>query len=171
MKKRKTDHIVIKKIDTPLGPMVAGATGTGVCLLEFASPKRLRPQIATLERRFGFPARRGTNAHIERLRKELRLYFNGRLRRFRVPLEYPGTDFQVKVWRALLAVPYGETRSYEDVARAIGKPRAVRAVGAANGRNRIAIVIPCHRIIEKSGALGGYGGGLYRKRFLLELER
>jgi O-6-methylguanine DNA methyltransferase len=113
----------------------------------------------------------GENGIVARLRSELERYFSGRLKRFSVPLEYPGTEFQVRVWRALLDIPFGETRSYEDVARALGKPGAVRAVGHANGLNRIAIVIPCHRVVNKNGELGGYGGGLWRKKHLLALER
>src|SRR5204863_8553507 len=97
--------------------------------------------------------------------------FAGRRRTFDVPLVYPGSQFQMSVWRQLLAIPYGETRSYEDIAITVGAPAGCRAVGLANGRNRIAIVIPCHRVVNKGGKLGGYGGGLWRKQFLLDLER
>src|SRR5207245_2176076 len=88
-----------------------------------------------------------------------------------VPLVYPGTPFQQNVWSGLLTIPYGETCSYEDLARVVGSPQAHRAVGTANGKNRIAIVIPCHRVVNKGGKLGGYGGGLWRKQYLLDLER
>jgi AraC family transcriptional regulator of adaptative response/methylated-DNA-[protein]-cysteine methyltransferase len=111
------------------------------------------------------------NAHLALLERELDGYFAGSLKKFSVPLVYPVTTFQRRVWGQLLTIPYGETRSYEGLAAAIGDPRAVRAVGHANGQNRIAIVIPCHRVINKNGKLGGYGGGLRRKEFLLELER
>src|SRR5262249_20776153 len=113
----------------------------------------------------------GTNEHLERLREELAGYFAGGLRSFSVPLVYPGSPFQRWVWEQLLLVPYGETRSYQELAAAIGNPAAVRAVGRANGLNRIAILIPCHRIVNKNGDLGGYGGGLRRKQYLLNLEQ
>jgi AraC family transcriptional regulator of adaptative response/methylated-DNA-[protein]-cysteine methyltransferase len=131
----------------------------------------LEAQFDALSRRLRLPIVPGENEIIENLRSEIDRYFSGRLKRFSVPLEYPGTEFQVRVWKALLAIPHGETRSYEDVARAIGNPGAVRAVGHANGLNRIAILIPCHRVVNKSGELGGYGGGLWRKKRLLALER
>jgi len=102
--------------------------------------------------------------------EELRTYFAGILRVFRVPLDLVGTDFQLSVWRQLLTIPYGETRSYAQIAEAIGRPTAVRAVGAANGSNPVAIVVPCHRVIGSSGKLTGYGGGLPLKKRLLELE-
>src|SRR5207237_2748973 len=95
----------------------------------------------------------------------------GTRREFHVPVTYPGSPFQRAVWEQLLRIPYGETRSYEDVARALGTAAAQRAVGRANGQNRIAILIPCHRVVNKDGRLGGYGGGLWRKQFLLELEQ
>jgi methylated-DNA-[protein]-cysteine S-methyltransferase len=101
---------------------------------------------------------------------QLAAYFAGELRDFNLPLDPKGTDFQVAVWKALLAIPYGETRSYRDIASAIGKPAAVRAVGTANGSNPIAIIVPCHRVIGSSGKLVGYGGGLPMKRMLLDLE-
>jgi AraC family transcriptional regulator of adaptative response/methylated-DNA-[protein]-cysteine methyltransferase len=105
------------------------------------------------------------------LQGELASYFSGSSRSFSVPLTYPGTEFQRRVWEQLLAIPYGETRSYEELAVAVGKPKAVRAVGRANGLNRISILIPCHRVVNKDGELGGYGGGLRRKQYLLDLER
>lgn len=103
--------------------------------------------------------------------EQFRLYFAGQLQRFDLPLEMIGTSFQKRVWHALCDIPYGETRSYSQLACAIGAPRAVRAVGAANGRNPIPIVVPCHRVIGASGKLVGFGGGLKWKRFLLDLER
>src|SRR5439155_5698051 len=105
------------------------------------------------------------------LRDELEQYFAGSLRSSSVPLIYPGTTFQRRVWEQLLTIPYGQTRSYQELAATVGDPKAVRAVGRANGMNRIGIVIPCHRVINKNGDLGGYGGGLRRKQFLLDLER
>jgi AraC family transcriptional regulator of adaptative response/methylated-DNA-[protein]-cysteine methyltransferase len=141
-----------------------------VCLLEFTERRMLETQFAALRKRFG-AVLPGTNACLETLREELGQYFEGSLREFSVPLRFPGSPFEEKVWRALLKIPYGETRSYKDLAAAIGDPAAIRAVGRANGRNRISIVIPCHRVVNADGGLGGYGGGLHRKRYLLDLER
>ena len=124
-------------------------------------------------RRIEFGAR-GENGHSSPLMREtvrqLRLYFAGELQIFDLPLELVGTEFQKKVWAALVTIPYGETRSYSEIAAQIGAPRAVRAVGAANGRNPIPIVVPCHRVIGASGSLVGFGGGLEWKRLLLDLE-
>jgi AraC family transcriptional regulator of adaptative response/methylated-DNA-[protein]-cysteine methyltransferase len=156
---------------SPLGPIVAGATDEGVCLLEFTERRMLEAQFRTLQKVFKRPVLPGTNAHLERLQDELARYFDGKLRKFTVPLMYPGSPFQEKVWRGLLAIPYGETCSYKDLAAAVGNPAAVRAVGRCNGLNRISIVIPCHRVVAHDGGLGGYGGGLRRKQFLLNLEQ
>jgi AraC family transcriptional regulator of adaptative response/methylated-DNA-[protein]-cysteine methyltransferase len=156
---------------SPVGPLVAGATSDGVCLLEFTDRRMLEAQFTAIRRRFEGPIVPGTNDHLTRLEVELRQYFDGVLRDFTVPLVYPGTDFQRRVWEELLRIPYGETRSYEAIAAALGTAHAVRAVGRANGLNRIAIVIPCHRVVRKDGHLCGYGGGLPRKKFLLDLER
>lgn len=168
---RDTDCVLLSWMESPLGPLLAGATTRGICLLEFSDRRMLETQLQTVRTRFAAAVVPGDNEHLERLRAELASYFIGELRHFSVPLLYPGTEFQQAVWKQLLAIPYGETCSYEDVAIAIGKPKAVRAVGHANGLNRIAIVIPCHRVVNKGGALGGYGGGLRRKQFLLDLER
>ena len=164
------DCVFLAWFQSPLGPLLAGATDAGICLLEFSDRRMLEAQRATVGKLFGVPVVPGSNAHLERLQSELTDYFAGKLRTFTVPLLYPGTDFQQRVWQQLLLVPYGETRSYHDLATAVGNPAAVRAVGRANGLNRIAIVIPCHRIVNKNGDLGGYGGGLRRKQFLLNLE-
>jgi len=102
--------------------------------------------------------------------RELREYFAGRRREFTLPLDLRGTPFQLRVWKALRRIPYGQTCSYADIARRVGRPRAFRAVGQANHRNPVAIVVPCHRVLASDGTLGGYGGGLHMKRFLLELE-
>ncbi|GLR10018.1 glycosyltransferase [Mixta theicola] len=103
--------------------------------------------------------------------RQLNAYFNGELRQFTVPLDFTGTEFQKKVWQALVAIPYGETRSYAEIARAIGHPAAVRAVGAANGRNPVSIIAPCHRVIGSNGKLTGFAGGLEAKAFLLAIEK
>jgi O-6-methylguanine DNA methyltransferase len=162
---------VHQSIDSPLGQLVTVAGPDGVCLLEFAEPDRLEGQMAAVRRWFRSEVVPGNGHHLDQLRKELEAYFAGALRRFTVPVVVPGTPFQERVWSELRRIPYGETRSYEDVARAVGAVSASRAVGRANGSNRIAIVVPCHRVVNKSGALGGYGGQLWRKEALLRLER
>ncbi len=168
---RTSDCVCLSWIRSPLGPLIAGATAKGVCLLEFSDRRMLEAQLETVKRLFRVPVIPGDNEHLQTLKSELEAYFAGRLQTFTVPLIYPGTPFQEQVWNALLTIPYGETRSYADMASAVDNPKAVRAVGTTNGLNRICIVIPCHRVINKGGKLGGYGGGLRRKEFLLELER
>src|SRR5262249_55018241 len=170
-KGRDAGCVVVAWAESPLGPLLMGATDDGVCLLEFTDRRALETQIGTVRRRFRSAVVPGNHKYLDQLQDELERYFDGKLRQFRVPLVYPGTPFQRSVWQQLLKIPYGETRSYEDVARAVGTPTAQRAVGTANGSNRIAIVIPCHRVVNKGGQLGGYGGGLWRKQFLLDLER
>ncbi len=164
------DCIRVSWLQSPLGPLLAGATGEGICLLEFTERRMLEAQFAQLRKRFRCAVVPGVNEHLGRLEEELVQYFNGALRRFAGPLVYPGSPFQRRVWEELLRIPYGQTCSYEDIARRLGSARATRAVGRANGQNRIAILIPCHRVVNKGGKLGGYGGGLWRKQFLLGLE-
>jgi AraC family transcriptional regulator of adaptative response/methylated-DNA-[protein]-cysteine methyltransferase len=168
---RNRQCILVSWLDSPLGPLVTGATADGVCLLEFSDRRMLDSQLAAASKLFDAPALPGSNEHLELLHHELAGYFGGTLRNFSVPLIYSGTTFQRRVWKQLLAIPYGQTCSYHDVAVAVGKPKTARAVGRANGLNRIAIVIPCHRVVNTGGKLGGYGGGLRRKQFLLDLER
>lgn len=163
--------IVTAMIESPVGPLLAGATDSAVCLLEFSDRRMLEAQMTTLRKRFARPIVPGKNRLLTTLRSELDRYFEGTLKKFSVPLEYPGTAFQCKVWGELLKIPYGETISYETLARRVGSTGAQRAVGTANGANRIAIIIPCHRVVNKDGKLGGYGGGLWRKQHLLELEK
>ncbi|UCG33608.1 MAG: methylated-DNA--[protein]-cysteine S-methyltransferase, partial [Phycisphaerales bacterium] len=158
-------------LESPVGPMIAGATDAGVCLLEFADRRALARQIETLKRRLGGTMIPGDNDHLVRLGAELAEYFAGQRRQFSVEIVAPGTPFQEQVWAKLREVPYGTTWSYDQLARAIGRPGAHRAVARANGDNRLAILIPCHRILRADGTLCGYGGGLWRKRFLLDLEQ
>lgn len=158
-------------IETPLGPMLAAAIDSGVSLLEFVDRRALATQIATLRRRVAGVVRPGTNDHLDRLKRELDAYFAGKSATFTAKIEAPGTEFQARVWDALKAIPSGETRSYLDIARQIGRPTATRAVARANGDNRLAILIPCHRVIGADGTLTGYGGGIWRKEWLLEHER
>jgi AraC family transcriptional regulator of adaptative response/methylated-DNA-[protein]-cysteine methyltransferase len=165
------DRVVTSSINSPVGPLLVGATDNGICLLEFAEPARQEAQLATLRQQFVDAIEPGRHEHLERLAEELAEYFAGTRRDFTVPVVVAGTPFQQRVWQQLQRIPYGATCSYEDVARAIGNANAVRAVGRANGQNRVAIVIPCHRVVNKGGGLGGYGGGLGRKQLLLDLER
>jgi len=165
------DAVVLAKIESPVGLLLAGATERGICLLEFSDPERLEKQLGSIRRHYSSKTEEGSNPHLDQLKIELTEYFAGTLREFTVPLDVVGSDFQKTVWQQLRDIPYGETRSYEDIAVAAGSPKSMRAVGTANGQNRIAIVVPCHRVINKGGKLGGYGGGLDRKKFLLDLER
>lgn len=165
------DFVMLSWYSSPLGPLVAGATDEGICLLEFTDRRMLEAQFETVRKLFRVPVLPGTNKHLEQLEDELTRYFAGSLQSFSVPLVFPGSPFQRRVWEELLRIPYGETRSYQELAEIVGSPGAGRAAGRANGLNRIAILIPCHRIVNKNGDLGGYGGGLRRKQFLLNLEQ
>lgn len=164
------EPIVMERFDTPLGPMFVAATSRGVCLLEFADRRMLETELADLQKRLKTRIDYGTNTHTRQAQKELGEYFLAERTQFEVALDAPGTEFQQSVWAALRGIPYGETASYADQARRIERPTAVRAVARANGANRIAIAIPCHRVIGQDGALVGYGGGVERKRWLLRLE-
>jgi len=166
-----TDCIVIDWVESPLGPLVLGAKTEGICLLEFSHPERLPKQLAQLRKVFQCPVVPGQHKYLDQLKAELSDYFAGSLTEFRIPVMLQGTAFQESVWNGLLEITYGQTQSYEGLALAIGQPRASRAVGRANGQNRIAIVVPCHRVVNKNGKMGGYGGGLWRKQYLLELEQ
>ncbi|MDO4879537.1 MAG: methylated-DNA--[protein]-cysteine S-methyltransferase [Neisseria sp.] len=158
------------KFPTPLGDMVACATGQGICLLEFVGSRRIGREQQDLQRLLNLPLRVGGNIHLEQCADELREYFSGGRTTFEVALHTPGTPFQNTTWQALRQIPYGETVSYREQATRMGKPSAVRAVANANGQNRISIIIPCHRVIGADGSLTGYGGGLQRKQWLLEHE-
>jgi AraC family transcriptional regulator, regulatory protein of adaptative response / methylated-DNA-[protein]-cysteine methyltransferase len=168
---RTADCVVVGWAESPLGPLLVAAKKEGICLLEFTDRRMLETQFANLRKHFACAMVPGNHEHIDQLKDELARYFARTLKEFTVPLIYPGSPFQRAVWGQLLQIPYGETRSYESLACAIGCRGAQRAVGRANGQNRIAIIIPCHRVVNKDGQLGGYGGGLWRKQFLLDLER
>jgi AraC family transcriptional regulator, regulatory protein of adaptative response / methylated-DNA-[protein]-cysteine methyltransferase len=170
-KARTTDNITVAWIESPLGPLVAGATSSALVLLEFTDRRMLDAQFVTLRRIFKKPVVPGSSKVLDQLRMELEEYFAGSRMHFAVPLEFPGSEFQQRVWKGLLAIPYGKTLSYEELAERVGAPHSQRAVGHANGLNRIGIVVPCHRVVNKNGKLGGYGGGLWRKQALLDLER
>jgi AraC family transcriptional regulator of adaptative response/methylated-DNA-[protein]-cysteine methyltransferase len=164
------ETVTVSWIESPVGPLIAGTTQGAVVLLEFSERTILEAQIDTLRQRFNASIVPGENFWLQQLRRQLGEYFARRRRNFELPLAYPGTPFQEKVWGMLLQIPYGQTCSYRDLAVRIGDLKATRAVGTANGMNRIAIVIPCHRVINANGKLGGYGGGLWRKQILLDLE-
>ncbi|MBM3319581.1 MAG: bifunctional transcriptional activator/DNA repair protein Ada [Candidatus Eisenbacteria bacterium] len=168
---RASECVSLGWFPSPLGPLVAGSIPSGICLLEFADRFLAEPRLASARRAFHIPLVPRSTDLLKRLSEEVSGYFAREVRRFTVPLVCSGTPFQRRVWDELLKIPYGETRSYDDLARAIGSPAGRRAVGSANGRNPIAIVIPCHRVVNKDGRLGGYGGGLRRKQYLLDLER
>lgn len=162
--------ITVTRLLTPLGPMLAGATEQGICLLEFADRPMLETQLNRLQKRMNAKTLPGDSPFFAQLDAELQSYFAGKRTEFTLPLITPGTEFQQKVWAALQTIPFGTTRSYAEQAQSIGQPSAVRAVARANGDNRIAILIPCHRVIGADGKLTGYGGGLWRKKRLLEIE-
>lgn len=167
---RGGEPVIAATWNSPLGTMVAAAVEEGVVLLEFGDIARLERQAPTLRRWFHGPVLAGKHRHLTRLFTELTEYFAGTRREFAVPLVLRGSPFELAVWNALRTIPYGTTCSYADVARTVNNPKAVRAVGSANGKNRLPIVIPCHRVVNTGGKLGGYGGGLWRKVRLLELE-
>ncbi len=141
-------------IEAPIGPLTIVANGRAIACIRFGKEPAVGPKTPVLRQ----------------AERELAEYFAGRRKRFTFPVEHSGTELQEKVWKTLAKIPFGETRSYADIAREIGSPRAVRAVGAANGKNPIAIVLACHRVIGSDGTLTGYGGGLPIKRWLLEHE-
>jgi AraC family transcriptional regulator of adaptative response/methylated-DNA-[protein]-cysteine methyltransferase len=158
-------------LDTPLGPMIALAGKDALALLEFVDRRALETQIAVLRRRFGCTIVPGSADPLDQVADELARYFGGTLTTFTVPIDLRGTPFQEAVWRRLIRIPFGESLSYGRLADDIGRPGASRAVGRANGDNRLAIIVPCHRVVRSDGSLCGYGGGLWRKRWLLDHER
>lgn len=166
-----TSVIVTTMFDSPLGHLLAAATDDGICLLDYVDESLIARNLATMRKRFAASVVPGEHVWLQRLSDELAAYFDGRSTDSTVPVAPRGTPFQERVWAELRRIPHGETISYEELAARIGQPTAVRAVANANGQNRINLVIPCHRVIGKNGSLTGYGGGLWRKRLLLEHER
>ncbi len=168
------DTLYCTTMDSTIGPLFLAASAEGLVALEFDArlpeQQTIRPSPRHLrEEKFGLRFESSPRA-MQLYVSELEEYLRGVRREFTFPLDLRGTDFQLACWRALLAIPYGETRTYADIARAVRKPKAFRAVGMANHRNPVAIVVPCHRVIASDGTLCGYGGGLDVKRKLLELE-
>jgi len=162
--------VSVARVVSDLGPMVAAADERSLLMLEFADRRMLETQFKVLRRRIGAVFVPGTNAVIEQAIREMNEYLAGTRRRFEVSLATPGTEFQQAVWKRLMEIPYGTTTSYAALARDLGRPSAVRAVAQANGENRIAVIVPCHRVVGSNGDLTGYGGGLWRKKRLLEIE-
>ena len=169
-KSKQQDILLYKRFDTPIGPMITIAGSKGICLLEFGDRRMLETEFIDLQKRLNAVILPGVNSFIEQVMMELDEYFNGKRCEFTVPLHTPGTEFQNLVWNTLMSVPFGETVSYQALAKQINNPKAVRAVGRANGMNRIAILIPCHRVIGRDGELTGYGGGIWRKEWLITHE-
>ncbi|NML22070.1 methylated-DNA--[protein]-cysteine S-methyltransferase [Pseudoflavitalea sp. G-6-1-2] len=161
----------ITRIETPLGSMFACASEQGICLLEFTDRKMLETELKAIARLLNANIIQGANVHFDQLRSELEEYFSGKRTQFTVPLHAPGTAFQQSVWDELITIPFGTTRSYKQQAIHLNRPEAIRAVAGANGMNRISILIPCHRVIGEDGHLTGYGGGIYRKKWLLDFEK
>jgi AraC family transcriptional regulator of adaptative response/methylated-DNA-[protein]-cysteine methyltransferase len=162
--------LCVNRILTPLGPMVIAASEQHIHLLEFADRQMLPTQFARLSRLTDCRFCPGENSLVTEAASQLEQYFSGQRVEFTLPLHITGTEFQKLVWRQLMEIPFGQTNSYEEIAARIQKPGAQRAVGRANGDNRLAVVVPCHRVIRADGQLSGYAGGLRRKQWLLDLE-
>jgi AraC family transcriptional regulator of adaptative response/methylated-DNA-[protein]-cysteine methyltransferase len=158
-------------LDTRLGPMIAIADENALYLLEFVDRRGLEREVERLRQRTKSAIIPGHTPPIHSIERELQLYLDGKLKEFNIPLSFLGSSFQKQVWQALKKIPYGKTCSYADIAKAIGKPSACRAVARANGANQMALIVPCHRVINTSGELGGYGGGLARKQWLINHEK
>jgi AraC family transcriptional regulator of adaptative response/methylated-DNA-[protein]-cysteine methyltransferase len=167
----KSTQLISAEFDSPLGPMVAISDSKSLHLLEFSDMPRLDHSIEKLQTKLKSPITSGVSSPITSIKQELNSYFEGNLKEFKTPFSLIGTSFQKRAWKALINVPYGETRSYKEQAMAVKAPLASRAIGSANGANLLVIIVPCHRIISHDGSLGGYGGGLERKKWLIEHER
>ena len=165
------NKINICRFNTPLGPMYACTTDKGICLLEFTDRRMLETEFEDLTHRLKAKIVVGRHHHLTTVQRQIHEYFVGTRTAFDVPLDTPGTVFQQCVWQELRQIPYGSTRTYKEQAEALHKPSAIRAVASANGQNRISIIIPCHRVVGTDGSLTGYGGGLPRKKWLLEHEK
>jgi AraC family transcriptional regulator of adaptative response/methylated-DNA-[protein]-cysteine methyltransferase len=168
---RALDCLYAQWFETPLGPVLALANDEGLHLLEFVDRRGLERELRTLRERFAHQVVPGEHKYLKQIGTELEAYFSGRALHFATPLKLEGTPFQHDVWSALRAITPGTTKTYGEIAASVGRASAVRAVGRANGDNKLAIIIPCHRVIGANGTLTGYGGGLWRKAWLLEHER
>lgn len=159
-----------KQLLTPLGPMIAAASDAGICFLEFTDRKYLQRQVDRVQRLGKGIMVPGQHALLDEMQSQLDGYFSGQRQQFDIPLNLYGSEFQQQVWKSLQKIPYGQTRSYQYQAEVMGNPRAVRAMATANAANPVAIVVPCHRVIGKSGSMAGYAGGVWRKHYLVRLE-
>ncbi|MBA2113033.1 bifunctional transcriptional activator/DNA repair enzyme AdaA [Bremerella alba] len=168
---KQGEPILVDRLLTPLGPMLAAGSDAGLCLLEFADRKMLPKQFERISKLFAQPILPGTHPVLTLAAEQIQQYFDGTRAEFTLPLRLDGTSFQETVWNNLLEIPYGQTSSYKQLAQQVGKPNASRAIGRTNGDNRLAIVVPCHRVVRSDGHLCGYAGGLWRKKWLLEHER
>jgi len=170
--KTKNKAIInIVRFSSPLGAMFACATENGICLLEFTDEKRLEGLLKDLQKQLNTVILPGKNKHLTQVQNEMKEYFEGRRTEFSVAIDMQGTEFRKLVWQELMSIPFASTRTYREQAIAINKLKAIRAVASANGANKINIIIPCHRVIGSNGSLTGYGGGLHRKKWLLDFEK
>lgn len=165
------NRIMMTEFNTPLGPMLACATDKGVCLLEFTNRVKLEKELNELKVLLKAEIETGENNHLAQLNTELKEYFEGQRKVFSVSLDTPGNEFSQSVWRTLQEIPYGKTLTYKEQADKMNHPKAIRAIAATNGRNRLAIVIPCHRVIGSNGSMTGYAAGIDKKKWLLKFER
>lgn len=157
--------------ESPLGKIIIGEHKGRICVVDFKGGGRAANTLKLLSKHYRAKLNRQETPALKKAKKQLSLYFSGRLDKFDLPLGYTGTGFQEKIWKQLEKIPFGKTVNYGWIAEKTGNPKAARAVGAAVGSNRISIVIPCHRVIGKDGSLTGFGGGLKRKEWLLAHER
>ena len=164
-------HLTTCTISTPIGELFAAASEEALSILEFSDRGNLESRLQRWWQQANITFISGTNSILEKLSEELKRYFDGELKTFSIPLVFNGSEFQKKVWKQLVDIPYGVTYSYKELSEQLGDQNAVRAVARANGENAIAIIVPCHRVIGADGSLTGYSGGIERKRYLLNLER
>ena len=157
------------EFQSPIGKLAIYATDKGVCSLEFDDYVHKKNYLKTMTKEAVVLQK--TNSHLEQALQELKSYFEGKLKMFQVALDLQGTAFRISVWKVLLSIPYGKTMSYKEQAIALGNLKAIRAVATSNGANKIAIIVPCHRVIGSDGSLTGYASGLDRKKWLLDFER
>lgn len=170
-KHQKNDKLFYSFIETPIGKMISIVSEKGLCLLEFLDRKMLETEINELINYYQSNLiKTKTSIHVQ-LQKELDEYFQKKLVTFSIPLDMIGTDFQIIIWKELIKINYGNTISYSQQALNLKMPNTVRAIASANGKNKISILVPCHRVLKKNGELGGYGGGIFRKKYLIELEK
>ncbi len=170
-KAERVECLLAQWIETPLGAMLALANDQGLYLLEFVDRRGLQNEILHLRKRTGFVVVPGSHKYLDSIANEIKAYFDGTSVKFATPIVQIGSDFEKSVWKLLRTIPAGKTESYAWMAAKLDNLNATRAVGRANGRNVLAIIVPCHRVIRSDGSLCGYGGGIWRKQWLLEHER